>query len=204
MMKNDLPQNDPQKNELAQREEKLRQELYAKGENPETIEAIITKTREAYAEEVLRRQEQDFPHPLIETPKLNREIWNDGIVTDSEMDSLIQNQDKLRFNFMIMRDLMDHLMTNGEYAMHGKMYEVRDKFERLRKALRINETSIVRARKTRSSKSKSQKDRSIVLNLHARELNLVQGMLKGVQKNPILQNSQQFEYSNEFDAQKTH
>lgn len=201
-MKNEMPQNEPKKNELAEREKELRQTLAERGETPEAIEAIITKTREAYAEEVLRRQEQEFPQPLIQTHKLNRDVWNDGVVTDREMDSLIQNQDKLRFNFMIMRDLMDHLMTNGEYAMHGKMYEVRDKFERLRKALHVNETSIARARKTRGSKSKSQKDRSIVLNLHARELNLVQGMLKGVQKNPMLQNSQQFEYSNEFGAQK--
>lgn len=202
MMKNDLPQNDPPKNELAQREEKLRQELYAKGENPETIEAIITKTREAYAEEVLRRQEQDFPHPLIETHKLNREIWNDGIVTDSEMDSLIQNQSRLQFNFMIMRDLMDHLATNGEYAQHGKMYEVRDKFERLRKALHVNETSISRAKKTRSSKSRTQKDRSIILNLRSDELTLVQGMLKNVQKNPEIQASHQIEFSNEFGSQR--
>ena len=201
-MKNELPQNAPQKNELAQREEKLRQELYAKGENPETVEAIIIKTREAYAEEVLRRQEQEFPHPLIETHKLNREIWNDGIVSDSEMDSLIQNQSKLQFNFMIMRDLMDHLASTGEYAQHGKMYEVRDKFERLRKALHVNETSISRAKKTRGSKNRTQKDRSIILNLRSDELTLVQGMLKNVQKNPEIQASRQIEFSNEFGTQR--
>lgn len=202
-MENKLQPNNAEEKKLIEREKELRQKLLEQGEKPETIEAIIAKTREAYTEEVLRHQEYNFPQPLFETHKLNREIWNDGVVTDAEMDSLIKNQNKLQFNFMIMRDLMNHLEKTGDYTQNGRLYEVRDKFERLRKAVRVNETSISRAHRTRKENRKTKKDNSIILNLRSHELSLVQGILRSVQNgSQQIQAQQQIEYANIHGAQK--
>ena len=179
---------------LKEREDKLREKLLQAGESPENAEDIIAKTREKYAEEILMRQYADFPRPLVQTTQLNKDVWADGVIDDKEMDSLVQNQSKLQFNYLLMRDLMNHLATQGELAQHGKLYEVRDRYTRLRRALKINSTSINRAKYAKKSKanigldgyqvSPRRKDKSIMLRLTAPEIALVQGMIKGMENEP--------------------
>jgi len=116
-----MAMKDESKKNMKEREDKLREKLLEAGESPENAEEIIAKAREAYAEEILRRQHADFPQPLIQTNRLNQDVWADGVIDEKEMNDLLSNQNKLQFNFMIMRDLMNHLGNQGEFAQHGKL-----------------------------------------------------------------------------------
>ena len=200
-MKNEL--NQP----LKEREEKLRKKLLEEGNTPEKAEEIVTKARENYAEDVLTRLRNEFPQPLAQTARLNREVWADGVIDEKEMSDLLKNQGKLEFNFMIMRDLMTHLTSQGEYAQHGKLFDVRDKYERLRRAMNINKTSLRRARYSKKKEKQEayhgKKDRSIMLHLTAGEIALVQGMLKGMGKQPQKQDERKKELPKELSAEHT-